>query len=436
MSATVAIVGRPNVGKSTLFNRLIGMRKAIVHDESGVTRDRHYGEMHWNGREITVIDTGGYLPESDDVIIEGIREQVELAISEADVVLQVVDVKHGVTDLDGIVSEVLRKHKKPVLVVANKADNEELAWSSSDFYSLGFDEIFSISSISGTGTGDLLDRIVSLLPESDEESDTDGIPKLAIIGRPNVGKSSLVNALLNDQRSIVTDVAGTTRDSINSEFTYGDKTYILIDTAGLRKRAKVKENIEFYSSIRTERSIRECDIAILLLDAEKGLEAQDIRVLMEAEKFNKGIIIAINKWDLVEKETNTFKEFTDRIHERLSTMKYVPVITISAVTKQRIFKLMDLVNNVLEERSKKISTSQLNDFVQQMIAQRPLPVVRGKQLKINYATQAKHKPPVFLFFMNTPKELPVNYRRSIENQLRNHFGFEGVPITMVFKEKN
>lgn len=436
MSAVVAIVGRPNVGKSTIFNRLLGTRKAIVHDESGVTRDRHYGETFWNGKDFTVIDTGGYLPESGDVILDGIREQVELALREADVILHVVDVTVGVTDLDKVVSNVLRLQDKPVLIIANKADNEELAWNSAEFYELGYDKIYTVSAISGTGTGDLLDDVVNLLPKDPKPSIFDGIPKLAIIGRPNVGKSSLVNSLLNDNRCIVTDVAGTTRDAINSLFTFQKKDYVLVDTAGLRKRAKVKENIEFYSSVRTDRSIRECDVAILLLDATQGMEAQDIRVLMEAERYNKGIIIAINKWDLIEKETNTLKKFEKDIYDRIKTMDYVPIITLSAETKQRIFKVIEMADEVMENRKKKISTSQLNNFVQDMTKRNPLPIARGKQLKINYATQVKVNPPVFLFFMNSPKELPANYRRFIENSMRETFGFKGVPITMAFKDKN
>lgn len=436
MSAVVAIVGRPNVGKSTIFNRLLGVRKAIVHDESGVTRDRHYGDSFWNGKDFTVIDTGGYLPDVGDVIVTGIREQVELAMREADVILHVVDAAAGISDLDKIVAQVLHQQKKPVLIVANKADNEEIGWNASEFYELGYDDIFTISALNGTGTGDLLDRTVALLPDEPDQSPYEGIPRLAIIGRPNVGKSSLVNALLDDNRSIVTDIAGTTRDSINSLFHYQDKEYILVDTAGLRKKAKVKENIEFYSTIRTDRSIRECDVAVLLLDATLGLEAQDIRVLREAERYNKGIVIAINKWDLVEKETNTFRDFQNEMFERIKTMDYVPVITLSATTKQRIFKLIDIADEVIEERKKKITTSKLNDFVQKITRSRPLPMARGKQLKINYATQVKAAPPVFLFFMNSPTELPANYRRYIENQLRETFGFKGVPITMAFKDKN
>ncbi|MFN2374036.1 MAG: ribosome biogenesis GTPase Der, partial [Cyclonatronaceae bacterium] len=330
MLPVVAIVGRPNVGKSTLFNRLIGQRVAIVHDESGVTRDRHYGESFWNGKTFNVIDTGGYVPDNPDVMLAGIREQVHIALEESDVILFLVDVEHGLIDLDTHVADILRKQKKPVIVVANKSDNEERRWNSSSFYSLGFEDLFPVSSVSGMGTGELMDRLVELLPEETPEEDSD-YPKLAIIGRPNVGKSSFVNAVLKDERSIVTDIAGTTRDSINSLLEYQEKKYILVDTAGLRRKTRVKENIEFYSTIRTHRAIRESDVVIMVIDATQGLEAQDIRLLAEAEKFNKGIIIAINKWDLVEKETNTFREFELAIKTRLQTLEYIPVVSISAL---------------------------------------------------------------------------------------------------------
>lgn len=434
MLPVVAIVGRPNVGKSTLFNRLIGERVAIVHDESGVTRDRHYGESFWNGRTFNVIDTGGYVPDDPDVMVAGIREQVHIALEESDVVLFMVDVEYGLIDLDTQVADILRKQKKPVIVVANKADNEERRWNASSFYSLGFDDLFAVSSVSGMGTGELMDRIVELLPEdaSDEESD---YPKLAIIGRPNVGKSSFVNAVLKDERSIVTEIAGTTRDSINSLLEYEGRKYILVDTAGLRRKTKVKENIEFYSTLRTHRAIRESDVVIMVIDATRGLEAQDIRLLAESEKFNKGIIIAINKWDLIEKETNTFKEFELAIKTRLQTLDYIPVVSISALNKTRIYKVIDLADEVLEQRNKKISTAQLNEFIRETLENRPLPFARGKPLKITFATQVKQNPPVFSFFMNNPRELPPHYRRYIENQLREKYSFRGVPITMVFKQK-
>ena len=435
MLPVVSIVGRPNVGKSTIFNRLIGERKAIVHDEYGVTRDRHYGESYWNGRDFTVIDTGGYLPDDMDVMVVGIREQVHIALEESDVVLFIVDSDTGMNTLDKSVSNLLRQQDKPVLVVSNKADNDERRFNSTEFYELGFEEVFPISAISGSGTGELLDRVVELLPESVPEEE-DPAPKLAFVGRPNVGKSSLVNALLNDERCIVTDIAGTTRDTINSKFNFNGKDYILVDTAGLRKRVKVKENIEFYSTVRTERAIRECDVAILILDAVRGFEDQDKRVLREAEKFNKGLIIVLNKWDLIEdKDTNTVKEFEDYIKESVPQLSYVPILTISAVNKKRIHKVIELADHVIMERAKQISTSELNNFLENILRDRPLPMKRGRQLKIQYITQVKNDPPVFKFFMNNPQDMPPNYRRYIENKIRDKYQFTGVPITMVFRQK-
>jgi len=436
MSATVSIVGRPNVGKSTLFNRLIGRRKAIVHDDYGVTRDRHYGDSYWNGRNFSVIDTGGYLPDEEDVITVGIREQVHLAIDESDVILFVVDTETGITTLDRSVAEILRKQDKPVFLVVNKCDNEEKTMDGVEFYGLGFDEIYPLSSISGIGTGDLLDEVVKCLPEEEEEPEDPGYPKIAFVGRPNVGKSSLMNALLKDDRCIVTDIPGTTRDAINSLLDYKGETFILVDTAGLRKKAKVKENIEFYSTVRTDRSIKEADVVVLLLDAMQGFDEQDKRILREAEKFNKGIVIALNKWDIVpEKDTNLLKEFQEYIHGKVKTLDYVPIISISALTGQRIDKVLDISKTVIAERRKKIPTPDLNNFIIKLLKERQLPVKRGKQLKIQYAVQVKSNPPVFKFFMNNPEELPPNYRRFIENNLRENFGFEGVPITMVFRQK-
>lgn len=436
MLPTVSIVGRPNVGKSTLFNRLIGERQAIVHDEYGVTRDRHYGESFWNGRDFNVIDTGGYLPEEAGVIVEGIREQVHIAIEESDVILFVVDIEHGVNTLDKSVANILRRIDKPVLVAVNKSDNETRKMNAVEFYELGLDEIFPISAISGTGTGDLLDRVVELLPDTEDDQTKDKTPKIAFVGRPNVGKSSLMNALLKNERCIVTDIPGTTRDSINSKLTYKDKEYTLIDTAGLRKRAKVKENIEFFSTVRTDRSIRDSDVVVLLLDAMRGFDAQDKRIIREAEKYNKGIIIALNKWDIVpEKDSNVHKEFETYIYDRIRTSTYIPIISISALKGTRIERVLDLAEKVIQERRKTISTPDMNDFVQKILKERPLPMKRGRQLKIQYALQVKSDPPVFKFFMNNPQELPPNYRRFIENKLRENFGFTGVPITMVFRQK-
>ena len=432
----VAIVGRPNVGKSTFFNRLIGEREAIVHDEFGVTRDRHYGVCHWNGRDFQVVDTGGYLPDNEDAFTAGVREQILLGIAEATVILFVVDVEMGVHALDDMVADLLRRQKKPVILVANKSDNQIRSLNASEFYQLGFEDLYAISSISGTGTGDLLDRIVEYLPEELDEEEEVETPRIAFIGRPNVGKSSMVNALLKTERCIVTDVAGTTRDSIDTPFEYEGEPYILVDTAGLRKRAKIKENIEFYSSIRTEKAIRECDVAVLILDATRSFDDQDMKVLRLAEKFNKGIVILVNKWDLVEeKETQTWKQFEEMIYKRIPQMDYIPILSVSAASGQRVNKLMGLVKEVVEERKKKYSTNELTEYVMKFIGEKPLPMKRGRQLKIQYVSQVKSNPPVFKFFMNHPEDLPPNYRRFIEGKLRERFGFKGVPITMIFRQK-
>lgn len=424
------------MGKSTLFNRLIGRRDAIVHDDYGVTRDRHYGETFWNGVNITVIDTGGYLPDDMNVIVKGIREQVHIAMEESDLILFVVDVEYGIHPLDQTVAQLLREQEKPVIVVVNKADNEQRTYESSEFYGLGFEHLFPVSSISGTGTGDLLDCVVKELPISEKNEPEINNPKLAFVGRPNVGKSSMVNALLKNERCIVTEIPGTTRDAVNSLLEYKNKTYELIDTAGLRKKAKVKENIEFYSNVRTDRALRECDVAIILLDAMQGFEEQDKRILREAARFNKGILIVLNKWDMVpDKNTNLLKEFEDYIYKQVPTMRFIPIITTSALTGQRVEKIIDAAEKILNERNKKIPTSELNNFISRIIKERALPVKRGKQLKIQYAVQVKQNPPVFKFFMNNPQELPPNYRRYIENKIREEYKFTGVPITMVFRQK-
>lgn len=436
MLPTVSIVGRPNVGKSTLFNRLVGRRKAIVHDEYGVTRDRHYGDSYWNGQDFTVIDTGGYLPDETNVIVQGIREQVHIAIEESDVILFAVDAESGINTLDKSIAHILRQQEKPVLLVVNKSDNEQRVMEAVEFYELGLEELFPVSAISGTGTGDLLDRVVELFPEMEEEKEEDKVPKIAFVGRPNVGKSSLMNALLKNERCIVTDIPGTTRDSINSQLEFKGNDYIIVDTAGLRKRAKVKENIEFFSNVRTDRSIKEADVVVLILDAMQGFDEQDKRILREAEKFNKGIVIALNKWDLVpDKDTNLLKEFETYIYDRVKTLNYIPIISISALNSMRIERVIEEAAKVIEERSKEISTPEMNDFVGKILKQRPLPMKRGRALKIQYALQVKSNPPVFKFFMNNPQELPPNYRRFIENKIREEFSFRGVPITMVFRQK-
>lgn len=435
MLPVVSIVGRPNVGKSTLFNRLVGKRKAIVDDEYGVTRDRHYGESNWNGRDFTIIDTGGYLPNETDVMVRGIREQVHIAIDESDVILFVVDTEGGITSLDQSVANLLREQEKPVLLVANKADNQERAMNASEFYSLGFEKLYPVSSINGMGTGDLLDEVVDQLPEPEEE-EREERPKLSVVGRPNVGKSSFVNALLDDERCIVTDIPGTTRDSINSLLKYNEKEYILIDTAGLRKRKNVKENVEFYSTVRTDRALRECDVAIIMLDAMQGFESQDKHILMEADRFNKGIVIVLNKWDIVpEKETNLLKEFEEYIYDRIPMLKWIPIVSISALNRKRIHRVIDIADEIIRERRKTISTPGFNDFLQRILKEKPLPIRKGQPLKIKYGTQVKSNPPVFIFFMNLPTELPANYRRYIERKIREEYGFKGVPITMRFKPK-
>ncbi len=436
MHPVVSIVGRPNVGKSTIFNRLIGSRKAIVDDEYGVTRDRHYGESFWNGRTFNVIDTGGYQPDETDIMTAGIREQVHIAIDESDVILFVVDCEAGMTSLDKSVARMLREDQEtPVLLVPNKADNDERTLNAAEFYELGFEEMHPISAINGRGTGDLLDRLVTLLPEEKEDQERD-IPKLAVVGRPNVGKSSFINSLLKDERCIVTDIPGTTRDSINSKLSFDGKDYILIDTAGLRKKRKVKENIEFYSTVRTDRALKECDVAILMLDAMRGFEAQDKHILREAEDYNKGIVIVLNKWDLVpEKDSNIHKDFEEYVYDRVPMMDYVPIVSASALSGQRIYKVIKTADIVLQERKRTVSTPKLNDFMERILKRKPLPMRRGVALKIKYATQVKSDPPVFVFFMNIPEELPANYRRYIENEIRKEFGFQGVPITLRFKQK-
>ncbi|TYP95224.1 GTP-binding protein [Fodinibius salinus] len=435
MLPVVSIVGRPNVGKSTIFNRLIGSRKAIVDDQYGVTRDRHYGQAFWNGREFNVIDTGGYQPDETDVIWDGVREQVHIAIRESDLILFVVDTEGGITSLDRSVARMLREEDTPVLLVANKADNEERAMNATEFYGLGFEELYPVSAINGRGTGDLLDKMVTLFPEEKEEEEN-SIPKLAIVGRPNVGKSSFINALLDDDRCIVTDIPGTTRDSIHSKLTYNDKDYILVDTAGLRKKANVDENVEFYSTVRTERALQNCDVAVLMLDAMRGFEKQDQRILKNATEYNKGTVMVLNKWDLVpEKDSNIHREFEEYVYSRVPRMEYVPIISASAITRQRIHKVLEVADLVLKERKKSISTSELNDFIYGILKKKPLPVRGEVQLKIKYCSQVKSNPPVFKFFMNRPEKLPTSYHRYIENRIREEYGFIGVPITLRFVQK-
>ncbi len=435
MKPVVSIVGRPNVGKSTLFNRFIGSRKAIVDDIPGVTRDRHYGETFWNGCEFTVVDTGGYVPDDEEALMKAVREQVHVAMAESDLILFTVDVKSGIHALDRQISGILREQEKPVIVAVNKADNEERRMDAVEFYELGFDNLFPVSATSGTGSGDLLDHVVEILPRPGEEHEPD-IPRLAIVGRPNVGKSSYVNALLNSERSIVSSTPGTTRDSINSRLTYDEREYILVDTAGLRKKSNVDESIEYYSTIRTQRAIKNCDVAVVMVDAMQGFEKQDMRIVGTAVDFNKGVIIALNKWDLVpDKTSGVIKEFEDYVYSRIPQLDYIPMVSISSTEGIRLHKVLDIADHVMNERKKKIPTSELNNFIRQILKERPLPFKRGQKLKITYATQVKSNPPVFKFFMNSPEDLPSNHHRYIEHRMREQYHFEGVPLTFLFRQK-
>ena len=431
----VAIVGRPNVGKSTFFNRLTEAKLAIVHDEPGVTRDRIYDYVEWNGVIFSITDTGGYVPDSEDRFEVAIREQVDIATEEADLILFVVDVETGITDLDQAVAQMLRKIDKPVMLVANKSDNQERRWNANVFFQLGMDEVFPISSINGSGTGELLDAVVERLPSPPPDDEEDGRPHIALIGRPNVGKSSLSNALLQEDRSIVTEISGTTRDSINAVMKYHGEEIVLVDTAGLRKRARITENVEFYANLRTERAIKNCDVAVLLIDATQGLESQDIRVLKQAESLNKGLVLGINKWDLLEKNSNSVRDEEKKIRERLKTLDYVPIVTISALNKQRIYKLLDTALSVHKMRSMRVSTSKLNEAMLLAIGRTPPPMYRNRPVKINYVTQVREEPPVITFFCNHPQGVKENYKRYLENQLRKAFSFEGVPLTLTFKNK-
>ena len=431
----VAIVGRPNVGKSTLFNRLIGKREAIVDDESGVTRDRNYGECDWTGKRFRIIDTGGYVPESSDLFETAIREQVEVAVAEADSIIFLVDVKNGVNPIDKVIVDLLRQSGKKYFLVVNKVDAQVHAAGASEFYSLGVDMVYDISALSGRRTGDLLDDITKDFPTDDLIED-DRRLKIAVVGRPNVGKSSLTNALLGQDRSIVTDIPGTTRDSLDSILKYYGEEIVLIDTAGLRKKKKVEESIEFFSNIRTFKAISESDVTVLMLDAKTGFEKQDQKIIDEVVRWRKGLIIAVNKWDLIEKETNTAKGFEADIKDKLGTVNFAPIIFISALTKQRIYKLVDLCKKVQGERSKKIPTSDLNDAVLQEIEKNPPPSTpTGKEVKIKFVNQVGDYYPIFLFFSNYPNHIPDNYRRFLEKTIRRIYGFEGVPITVSFRQK-
>jgi GTP-binding protein len=437
---TIAIVGRPNVGKSTLFNRLVGQRKAIMDNESGVTRDRHYGYGDWIGKNFTVIDTGGYVHNSEDIFEGEINKQVKLAIEEADVVLFMVDADAGVHGLDEEFAHVLRRYmgKKPIYLVANKADTNLRANGVGEFYSLGLGdgEIFAISSANGHGTGELLDAVVSHFDDPGVEEPESEIPRIAVVGRPNVGKSSLVNLLLGEDRSIVTDIAGTTRDSISARYNAFGNEFILVDTAGLRRKAKVTEDVEFYANMRSLRALEEADVCIVMLDASRGIEAQDVNIITLADKNRKGIVILVNKWDLVEdKQTNTAKEFEEKIMEKLAPIAYPPVIFISVLNKQRVHKAIETAIEVFQNKRRKIPTSQLNDVMLKEIERYGPPAVKGKMIRIKYVTQLPTHNPVFAFFCNLPQYVTASYTRYLENRMREQFDFKGVPIGIVFRKK-
>jgi GTPase len=434
MSRIVAIVGRPNVGKSTLFNRLIESREAIVDEVSGVTRDRNYGLSNWNGVEFSVIDTGGYVQNSDDVFEEEINKQVLLAIEESDLILFMTDVTIGIHDLDLSVAALLRRQSKKVMVVVNKVDNHERLMDATEFYNLGLGDYFPLSSINGSGTGELLDAVVKNLPDDLPETLPD-LPRIAIVGRPNVGKSSLVNSLLGEERNIVTPVAGTTRDSIYSRYNKFQHDFLLVDTAGLRKKGKVSEDIEFYSVMRAVRTIENSDICLLLIDATRGLEAQDLNILSLILKNNKGIVVLVNKWDLIEKENNIALRFEKEIKEKTAPFTDYPVIFISAINKQRIHKVLEVIETVNRNRNRKISTSELNDVMLQVVAKNPPPALKGKYVKIKYVTQLPIYTPAFAFFCNLPQYVKEPYKRYIENRMREKFEFTGVPIRIFFRKK-
>lgn len=435
MAFTVAIVGRPNVGKSTLFNRLLEQRKAIVEDIPGVTRDRQYGIADWNGKSFYVIDTGGFVPDSEDVFETEIRKQVQIAVEEASVVVFVVDVSTGLTGLDDSMAGILRRSTKPVFLVVNKVDNNERLLEAAEFYSMGFEKIFFISSISGSGTGELLDDITALIKKDFELEEEKGLPKFAIIGQPNVGKSSLLNALIGEERTIVSDIAGTTRDTIHTRYKLFQKDFILIDTAGIRRKAKVHEDLEFYSVIRAIRALDEADVCLLLLDAEKGITAQDLSIFSLAARKGKGVVVLVNKWDLIEKSTNTAKDYEKTLKQKFAPFNDVPVLFISAKEKTRILKAIELGLQVYENRQRKIPTSRLNEVILKAIESYHPPVVRGHTVKVKYVTQLPTIVPSFAFFTNFPDDIKTPYKNYLENQLREHFNFTGVPVRIFFRKK-
>lgn len=435
--AIVAIVGRPNVGKSTLFNRLVGRRQAIVDETEGVTRDRHYGRSDWNGRDFSVIDTGGYVINSDDIFEEEIRKQVDLAISEADVITFVVDVENGITDMDMAVANILHRQKKPVMLVVNKVDNGDRLVAATEFYGLGLGEYFCISSINGSGTGELLDEIVKLLPAAkpQEKDELEGLPRFAVIGRPNAGKSSFINSLIGEERNIVTNIAGTTRDSIHTHYNKFNHNFVIVDTAGIRKKSKVHEDLEFYSVMRAVKSIEDSDVCIVMMDATRGIEAQDLSIFNLAIKNKRGVVLVVNKWDLIEKETNTMKQYQEDIQRRIAPFNDIPIIFTSVTEKQRISKVLDAAMDVYENRIRKISTSTLNEVMLKAIEKYPPPAIKGKFIKIKYVTQIPTHAPAFAFFCNLPQYVKEPYKRYLENKIRETFDFKGVPISIFIRKK-
>ena len=437
MSYTVAIVGRPNVGKSTFFNRLLEQRKAIVDDISGVTRDRQYGVAEWNGKSFNLVDTGGFVPDSSDMFETEIRKQVRIAMEEANAIIFMVDVATGITDLDDAMADMLRRTPKPVYVVVNKVDNGTRELEATEFYGMGFEHNFFVSSISGSGTGDLMDAICAEIKPEDAEAEISGsdIPKFAIIGQPNVGKSSLLNALVGEERTIVSDIAGTTRDTIHTHYNLFQKEFILIDTAGIRKKSKEKDDLEFYSIIRAVKAMDEADVCFIVIDAHKGVTGQDITIFSLAARKGKGVVVLVNKWDLVEKETNTARDYEKNLKQKLAPFTDVPILFVSAKEKTRIFKAIESGLEVFESKRRRIPTSQLNEVMLKAVAAYHAPVVRGNTVKIKYVTQLPTPVPSFAFFTNYPEDIKSPYRNYLENQLRNNFNFKGVPIRIYFRKK-
>ncbi|MDA9092871.1 ribosome biogenesis GTPase Der [Polaribacter sp.] len=435
-NSIIAIVGRPNVGKSTLFNRLTQRRDAIVDSVSGVTRDRHYGKSDWNGKEFSVIDTGGYIIGSDDIFEAEIRKQVNLAIEEADIIVLVVDVEEGITPMDAEVAKLLRKVKKPIFTAVNKVDNAMRDADAVEFYNLGLGDYHTISSINGSGTGELLDAIVEKIPEPEEiDTEQEELPRFAVVGRPNAGKSSFINALIGIERNIVTDIAGTTRDAIDTKYNRFGFDFNLVDTAGIRKKSRVKEDLEFYSVMRAVRTIEHSDVVILLIDATRGFESQDQNIFWLAEKNRKGVIILVNKWDLMDKKTNTLRDYEANIREQTAPFSDVPIVFISALTKQRLFKAIETAVEVFQKRKTKIQTSKFNDTMLEIVKNFPPPAIKGKYVKIKYCMQLPTQTPQFVFFCNLPQYVRDPYRRFVENKLREIYDFSGVPITIYFRQK-